>query len=95
MLLENVRIANVGEQREGRSASTGKQWCQRIVVLSFEDETGESYISTQVDANLWARLGYQEGDTVSLHVRFRTKNLSKGFIANDIRILDPENLGAK
>ncbi|MBO4550331.1 MAG: DUF3127 domain-containing protein [Bacteroidaceae bacterium] len=92
MLLENIKIITVSEERSGESTTTGKAWCQRNVLLGFEDETGESYMFAQVDGDVWRKLGYNKGDVASLHVRFRTKKFASGWVANDIRIVDPQNL---
>lgn len=91
MLVENILIKRVGDVKSGTSDTTGKPWASRNILLAFEDETGESYISAAVDTDVWNRLGYAEGQTVSLHLRFRTKRFVNGFVSNDIRILDPQN----
>lgn len=92
MLLENIKIVTVGDERTGKNPATGRAWRQRNIVLGFDDETGESFISAQVDGGLWERLGHRQGDTVNLHLRLRTKNFQSGWVANDIRIIDPESL---
>ncbi|MBR6032993.1 MAG: DUF3127 domain-containing protein [Bacteroidaceae bacterium] len=91
MLVENILIKRVGDVKSGTSDTTGKPWASRNILLAFEDETGESYISATVDTDVWNRLGYAEGQTVSLNLRFRTRRFLNGFVANDIRILDPQN----
>lgn len=91
MLVENILIKKVGDVREGTSDTTGKKWASRSVLLAFEDETGESYISAAVDNEVWKSLGYQEGQQVALHLRFRTKRFLNGYISNDIRIVKPLN----
>lgn len=90
MVLENIKIVSVGAERTGTSSTTGKQWKQRDILLGFEDETGESYISAQVDGDLWTRLGHWQGQVVTLNVRFRTKRFTSGWVANDIRIVEPK-----
>lgn len=89
MLFENVTIKRVSEVKKGTSETTGKPWASRSILLGFEDETGESYMCTQVDEDVWNNLGFQVGDVVTLNLRFRTKRFSSGFLANDIRILNP------
>lgn len=91
MLLENIKIVQVGEVRSGTSSTTGKPWASRNVLLGFADETGESYISCAVDNDVWQRLGFAEGQIVNLHLRFRTKRFQNGYVASDIRIVIPEN----
>lgn len=88
MLVENILIKLVGEVKTGRSETTGKPWASRNILLTFEDETGPSYISTAVDAEVWNRLGLAEGQTVSLNLRFRTKRFLNGYVSNDIRIIE-------
>ena len=92
MLVENVTIRKVGEVKDGISETTGRAWSTRNILLAFEDETGESYISAAVDTEVWNRLGCAEGETVGLHLRFRTKRLGGGFVFTEIRIIDPENI---
>ena len=89
MLVENIRIKRVDEVRTGTSSATGNNWASRNILLEWEDETGTSFINAVVDDNVWGQLGFQEGQTVSLNLRFRTKPFKSGFIANDIRIINP------
>ena len=91
MLLENIKIVTVGDVHSGTSATTGKAWSARNILLSFEDEEGENYMLAGVDSEVWARLGISQGETVNLSVRFRTKRFNNGYVANDIRIVSPEN----
>ena len=91
MLFENVIIKRVSEVKTGTSETTGKPWASRVVLLSWEDETGAAYLSVAIDADMWDNLGYAEGQTVSLHLKCRTKRFMSGFIANDIRIINPQN----
>lgn len=87
MKVENVIIKRVSEEKKGVSETTGKAWASRIVLIGWEDETGESYISAAVDADVWNSLGFQEGQNVSLNIKFRTKRFLNGYISNDIRII--------
>ena len=91
MELSNIKIISVSEVKKGTSPTTGKAWATRSILLGFEDNTGESYMYAQVDENEWQRLGLQEGQIVTLNLRFRTKRFMSGFIANDIRIVEPQN----
>ena len=91
MELSNIKIISVSETKRGTSPTTGKAWASRSVLLGFEDGTGESYMYAQVDEDVWNNLGFQEGQTVTLNLRFRTKKFSSGFLANDIRIVKPQN----
>ena len=87
MLVENIRIKRVGEVRTGTSQATGNSWASRNILLEWEDETGTSFINAVVDDNVWGQLGFQEGQTVSLNLRFRTQARPSGFVSNDIRII--------
>ena len=89
MLIENILIKRVGEAKSGTSETTGKTWSSRNILLAFEDETGESYISAVVDSEVWKTLGHAEGETVSLNLRFRTRRFLNGYVSNDIRIINP------
>ena len=89
MELSNIKIISVSEVKRGTSTTTGKPWASRGVLLGFEDETGESYMFAQVDEDVWNQLGFQAGQIVTLHLRCRTKRFSSGFLANDIRIINP------
>lgn len=91
MLVENITIKRVSDVREGTSETTGRKWASRVVLLSWEDETGESYLSAAIDADVWDNLGLTEGQTVSLYLKCRTKKFLNGFIANDIRIIKSQN----
>lgn len=91
MELSNIKVITVGEVRTGVSSTTGKPWASRNVLLGFEDEQGENYISAAVDADVWSRLGFGQGQIVRLNLRFRTNRFKGGFLANDIRIVEPQN----
>ena len=91
MELSNIKIINVSETKRGTSSTTGKPWASRSILLGFEDNTGESYVFAQVDEDVWNNLGFQVGDVVTLNLKFRTKRYVSGFIANDIRIVEPQN----
>lgn len=92
MELSNIKIISVSETKNGTSPTTGKPWASKSILLGFEDETGESYMYAQVDEDVWNSLGFQVGDVVTLNLRFRTKKFSSGFLANDIRIINPQNI---
>lgn len=92
MILENILIKRVGDEKTGTSETTGKPWASRNILLAFEDETGESYINAAVDSEVWKSLGFVEGQTVSLNLRFRTRRFLNGFVSNDIRIINPQNI---
>jgi len=91
MKVENIKIQLVGELHEGTSSTTGKSWANRNILLAFEDEDGEGYINAVVDEELWKSLGYKQGDLASLYLRFRTKKFPSNYVANDIRIINPQS----
>ena len=91
MELSNIKIISVSETKRGTSTTTGKPWASKSILLGFEDESGESYMFAQVDEDVWNKLGFQKGQIVTLNLRFRTKQFSSGFLANDIRIFQPQN----
>lgn len=86
-----VLIKKVGAERTGTSSTTGKPWAVRNILLGFEDETGNSYLYASVDSDVWNRLGLVEGTVATVNLRFRTKAFVNGFVANEIRIVEPEN----
>ena len=91
MKVDNILIKRVGELKTGVSQSTGNSWANRNILLAWEDETGDSYLSAIVDEKVWNSLGYQEGAIATLNLRFRTQAKASGFIINDIRIINPQN----
>ena len=91
MLFNNLLIKRV-ERKQGVSESTGNEWQSIVVIFEFVDEFGKSYISALVTPDEWQALGYQEGQVVSLNLRFRTKPSFRGFVSTDIRIKNPQNI---
>jgi len=91
MLVNNLLIKRI-DKKEGKSQSTGNEWKTCVVILEFEDEFGKSYISAIADEDYWKSLGYEEGQVVSLHLRFRTKTSFSRYVSNDIRIVNPQNI---
>ena len=75
--------------KKGTSETTGNEWESVLVILEFDDEFGKSYISALTTSDEWKALGYQEGQVVSLNLRFRTKPSFRGFVSTDIRIKKP------
>ena len=91
MELSNIKIISVSETKRGKSTTTGKPWATKNILLGFEDETGESYISAAVDEDIWNTLGLSAGQVTSLNLRFRTRLFNNGYLANDVRIVPPVN----
>ena len=77
--------------KSGVSSTTGKPWASRNILLAFEDEAGENYMLVAVDNDVWQRLCLAQGETANLHLRCRTKRFNNNYVANDIRIVQPEN----
>jgi len=92
MVLSGIKIIRVSDTKCGTSETTGRSWASKSVLLGFEDETGESYVYVQVDEDVWKKLGFEAGQVVTLNLKFRTRKFASGFIANDIRIINPENI---
>lgn len=92
MIIKNLLIKRVGDEKSGISETTGKTWSSRNILLTFEDETGESYINATVDSEVWNNLGHAEGETANLNLRFRTKRFLNGYVSNEIRIIKPQNV---
>ena len=88
MLVNNLLIKRVDEVK-GTSQATGNEWKKKNVLLEFEDDFGTSYINAGCDVETWETLGFQEGQVVSLNLKFRTKVFPNSFISNDIRIVKP------
>ena len=91
MLVNNLLVKRVSEAK-GTSQATGNEWKKKNVLLEFEDEFGTSYINAGCDVEFWEALGFAEGQVVSLNLKFRTKVFPNGFVANDIRIVSPQNV---
>ena len=91
MILQ-AKIAKVDDVKKGTSDTTGKEWAQRRVLLSFNDEEGDEYISVAVDEDIWQRLGLQEGQEASVRLKFFTKKQMSGFISNHVRLVEPQNV---
>lgn len=87
MILSNIKILSVSETMSGTSATTGKSWATKNILLGFEDETGESFIRTQVDEDVWQSYGLQAGSIATVNLKFRTGKFRSGFVYNDIRIV--------
>ena len=90
MILQ-AKIAKVDNPKEGVSATTGKEWKQRNILLSFNDEEGDEYVLVGVDEDVWQHLGLQEGQEAFVRLKFFTKRQISGFISNHIRIVNPQN----
>ena len=88
MKFENLQVKRVGELKTGTSKTTGKKWAFRDILLSWNDEAGENYISATIDAGLFEDAGICQGDSVQAEFTFHTRLLPSGAVANEIRILN-------
>ena len=86
-----AKIANVSDLTEGISATTGKKWAQRRVLISFNDEEGDEYISVGVDEDIWNRLGLQEGQEATVRLKFYTRKQMSGYVSNIAKLVNPQN----
>lgn len=86
-----AKIISISEKTEGKSATTGRAWTSRSVLLTFEDETGQSYINAQVSEEVYLSLGLREGLETELSLKFRTSRWRNGYVETSVRIIDPAN----
>lgn len=86
-----AKIISISEKTEGKSATTGRNWTSRSVLLFFEEETGQSYINAQVSEEVYLSLGLREGLETELNLKFRTNRWRNGYIETTVRIIDPAN----
>jgi hypothetical protein len=91
MILQ-AKIAKVDDVKKGTSDTTGKEWAQRRVLLSFNDEEGDEYISVGVDEDVWQQLDLQEGQEATVRLKFFTKKQMSGFVSNHVRLVNPQNI---
>jgi hypothetical protein len=87
-MIVKAKIARVDSPKDGVSATTGKPWKQRSILLSFNDAEGDEYISAGVDEDVWQQLCLEEGQEASVRLRFFTKRQMSGFVSNHIRIVN-------
>ena len=93
MILQ-AKIAKVDDVQRGTSDTTGKEWAQRRVLLSFNDEEGDEYISVGVDEDIWESLGLQEGQEATVRLKFYTRKQMSGYVTNIAKFINPQNAQA-
>jgi hypothetical protein len=93
MILQ-AKIAKVDDVKKGTSDTTGKEWAQRRVLLSFNDEEGDEYISVGVDEDIWESLGLQEGQEATVRLKFYTRKQMSGYVTNIAKFINPQNAQA-
>ena len=86
-----AKIISVSEKSEGKSATTGRTWTSRNVLLTFEDESGQSYVSALTSEEVYLSLGLREGLETELSLKFRTNRWRNGYVETTVRIIDPAN----
>ena len=91
MKFENLQVKRVGELKTGTSKTTGKKWAFRDILLSWNDEAGENYISSTIDAECFAGSVIEQGSTVQAVLAFYTRLLPSGAVANEIKLLKVES----
>ena len=91
MILQ-AKIAKVDDVKKGTSDTTGKEWAQRRVLLSFNDEEGDEYISVGVDEDIWESLGLQEGQEATVRLKFYTRKQMSGYVTNIAKFINPQNI---
>ena len=87
-----AKIAKVDDVKKGTSDTTGKEWAQRRVLLSFNDEEGDEYISVGVDEDIWESLGLQEGQEATVRLKFYTRKQMSGYVTNVAKFINPQNV---
>lgn len=93
MILQ-AKIAKVDDVKKGTSDTTGKEWAQRRVLLSFNDEEGDEYISVGVDEDIWESVGLQEGQEATVRLKFYTRKQMSGYVTNIAKFINPQNAQA-
>ena len=93
MILQ-AKIAKVDDVKKGTSDTTGKEWAQRRVLISFNDEEGDEYISVGVDEDIWESLGLQEGQEATVRLKFYTRKQMSGYVTNIAKFINPQNAQA-
>ena len=91
-MIIQAKIAKVDDVKKGTSDTTGKEWAQRRVLLSFNDEEGDEYISVGVDEDIWESLGLQEGQEATVRLKFYTRKQMSGYVTNVAKFINPQNV---
>ena len=86
----NVIIRNVSEPRDWHSQATGRSGVNRTIILSPAEDQ-DNHICATVSEEVWQPLGLQVGSTACLDLRFSTKVYKSDYVANQVRIVSPEN----
>ena len=91
-MIIQAKVINVSKTFTGKSATTGKDWANKGILLGFEDEDGCNYIRAQVAENIWHEYALQVGDVGCIALRFRTiQSRKSNYVYNDIRIVPLPN----
>ena len=91
-MIIQAKVINVSQTVTGKSATTGKDWANKGILLGWEDEDGEQFIRAQVAENIWHEYALQVGDVGCIALRFRTiQSRKSNYVYNDIRIVPLPN----
>jgi hypothetical protein len=91
-MIIQAKVINVSKTFTGKSATTGKDWANKGILLGWEDEDGEQFIRAQVAENIWHEYALQVGDVGCIALRFRTiQSCKSNYVYNDIRIVPLPN----
>ena len=89
-MIIQAKVINVSQTVTGKSATTGKDWANKGILLGWEDEDGEQFIRAQVTEKVWIEdYGNPEvGKVLLFALRFRTiQSRRSDYVFNDIRIV--------
>ncbi len=93
-MIIQAKLINVTQTVTGKSATTGKEWANKGILLGWEDEDGEQFIRAQVTEKIWMEdYGNPEvGKVLAFALKFHTiKSRSSDYVFNDIRIVPLPN----
>ena len=91
-MIIQAKVINVSKTFTGKSATTGKDWANKGILLGWEEEDGEQFIHAQVAENIWHEYALQVGDVGCIALRFRSiQSRKSNAVYNDIRIVPLPN----
>lgn len=91
MILENIQVKFIGEEKRGISQTTGNEWSSRNILLEWDEGEGKcGRISAAVSGSVWDN-SIQVGQFITADIQFRTRAFQSGYVSNDIRIVSITN----
>lgn len=87
MEIDNLKVMRIGDVRTGTSKATGNEWSVQDLILSWQDERGETNFIRVTGESILC-YGLEVGDTISANLNFRTRVLSSGLVVNDIKVIN-------